>query len=226
MDHELAVATKYGMYWGNAWRETPEGEVVVDGLYLHQPERFSMLFFSVFDKLRQLNDYCFHQLVSSETRLRELMEQRSAAEANKNSSAEEFFYLDDEIPVWTDNVGVTARTVPIVLLCSFTEWGLKLVVKEFCGEVPRKTSSSMSDIESLLDHLRRSPLQVEVEAELIGAVGTFRRMRNEFAHGHWGALATQLETLSLRACFEVVSEIFMRIEEAAWSGPWKADISV
>lgn len=226
MDRELAVAAKYGVYWGSAWTEDAEGAVVADGLYLHQPERFSELFFSIFDRLRQLNDYCFHQLIASETRLADLMEQRSEAAAKKHGSAEELCYLDDEIPAWEDNVGIVARAVPVVLLSSFTEWGLKRIVREFCGEIPRKSVGSMSDVEWLLDCLRRSPLQVEVGAELTGDVGAFRRVRNDFAHGQWEKLAAQLETLSLRTCFEVVSRLFMRIEEAAWSGPWKADISI
>lgn len=224
MDRELAVAAKYGMYWGSVWTEDAEGAVVADGLYLHQPERFSELFFSIFDRLRQLNDYCFHQLIASETRLSDLMEQRSEAAAKKRGSAEELCYFDDEIPAWEDNVGVVARAVPVVLLSSFTEWGLKWVAREFCGEIPRKTIGSMSDVEWLLDCLRRSPLQVEVGAELIGAVGAFRRIRNDFAHGHWETMATQLEALSLRYCFAVVSQLFILLEEAAWSGPWRADI--
>jgi hypothetical protein len=67
------------------------GNILVDGFCIYQPELFSETFFLLFDKLAQLNDYCFNQLISSETKLRELATQRSSG------------YLDDQLPMWKDN---------------------------------------------------------------------------------------------------------------------------
>jgi hypothetical protein len=221
LDYELDTATKYGLFWGGACIEDEDGTVLADGLYLYQPQRFSTTFFLLFDKLRQLNDYCFNQLISSEVKLLELTTQKAAAIARKDGGAEELDYLDDQIPIWEDNVEVVAKTIPIVLLFSFVEWGLKLVSKEFCGSIPHKAARSISDFEFLLRHIQQnSPLQLDITGDLIPAINSFRKIRNAFAHGHWESLATQLSAISLRTCFEVVSRLFQRIEESAWLSPW------
>ncbi|KUY70929.1 hypothetical protein WS46_32685 [Burkholderia sp. RF4-BP95] len=221
MDHELNVANKYGLFWAGALVEDEEGKALADGFYIYQPERFSDTFFLLFDKLRQLNDYCFNQLLSTEKRLRMLAGQRSAAAAQKHCGAEEVDYLDDQIPMWEDNVEVVGRATSIVLLCSFVEWGLKLVTRELCGAIPRKRAHSMSDFEFMLDHLEHNGgLHLDVDDESIDVVNSFRRIRNTFAHGDWTTLNEQLKSVSLRACFEAVARIFQCIEESAWQSPW------
>ncbi|MFU5804200.1 hypothetical protein [[Pseudomonas] boreopolis] len=218
---ELEVASKYGLYWAGARVDDEEGKTLADGLYLSQPERFSNTFFTIFDKLRQLNDYCFNQLLSSERRLRSLTSQRISIAANVYYGAEEFDYLDDNIPMWEDNVEVVGRTTPIVLLCSFLEWGLKLVAKELTGVVPRNRGHATSEFEFILKHLRNNAgLSLFIDAELIDNVHVLRGIRNAFAHGNWTTLKQRLDEISLRICFETVSRIFECIEEAAWRSPW------
>ncbi|MEB5483806.1 hypothetical protein QMA69_04160 [Burkholderia pseudomallei] len=106
LDDELNVANKYGLFWAGALVEDEKGKALADGFYIYQPKRFSDTFFLLFDKLRQLNDYCFNQLLFSEKRLRMLAGQRSAAAAQEHCGAEELDYLDDRIPMWEDNVEV------------------------------------------------------------------------------------------------------------------------
>jgi hypothetical protein len=221
LDDELTVANKYGLYWADSRVEDKEGRVLADGCYLSLPERYSETFFVIFDKLRQLNDHCFNQLLSSEIRLHSLRDQRASAAARTHSDAAEFDYLDDQIPMWEDNVEVIGRATPVILLCSFIEWGLKLVTKELCGAVPRKRAHSLSDFTFLLQHLERDAgLHLRVDLELVKVVNAFRSIRNAFAHGRWEALNAQLDAVSLRTCFETVAEIFAYIEAAAWSSPW------
>jgi hypothetical protein len=201
--------------------ENEDGSVLVDGFYLFEPERFSMPFYVLSEKLRQLNDYCFNQLISSESKLLELTDQRTAAMARKDSWAEEFDYLDDQIPMWEDNVAVIGKAVPVVLLCSFVEWGVKFLTKEFCGSIPRKTIRGLSDVEFLLRYLEQnSQLRLGVTSDLMLPINSFRAVRNSFAHGQWESVATQLSAISLRASFQAVSALFERIEEAAWLSPW------
>jgi hypothetical protein len=221
MDHELNTATKYGLFWSRACIEDEDGNLLVDGFYIYQPELFSTTFFLLFDKLAQLNDYCFNQLISSETKLFELTAQRATAIARKDIGAEELDYLDDQLPIWEDNVAVVGKAMPIVLLCSFVEWGLKFVTQEFCGQVPRKTTSGISDFKFLLHFLQQnSQLRFDSTGNPILSIDSFRKVRNAFAHGQWDSLATQLSAISLRSSFEAVSQLFERIEESAWLGPW------
>ncbi|CRD63383.1 hypothetical protein [Stenotrophomonas thermophila] len=218
---ELEVASKYGLFWANALVEDEDGTLLADGFYLSEPQRFSDTFFTIFDKLRQLNDYCFNQLLASEARLRSLTSQRTSTAANKNCRAEEFDYLDDQIPLWEDNVEVVGRTTPIILLCSFLEWGLKLVAKELTGVVPRNRGHAISDFEFLLKYIReKAGLTLVIDAELTDNVHVFRDIRNAFAHGQWVALSERLDGIPLRVCFETVAQVFQRIEEAAWQSPW------
>src|SRR5690606_15059935 len=160
-------------------------------------------------------------LLASEARLRSLTSQRTSTAANKNCRAEEFDYLDDQIPLWEDNVEVVGRTTPIILLCSFLEWGLKLVAKELTGVVPRNRGHAISDFEFLLKYIReKAGLTLVIDAELIDNVHVFRGIRNAFAHGQWAALSERLDGIPLRVCFETVAQVFQRIEEAAWQSPW------
>jgi len=223
LDQELVTAAKHGLYWGGMWLEDEDGGLLADGRYLYQPLRASETFFLLFDKLRQLNDYCFNQLISSEAKLAELSEQRDAAIADRSCGAEVLDYFHDEIPLWEDSVSVVAKAMPVVLLCSFAEWGLKLVSKEICGDVPRKTNRTMSDIEFLVGHIENvGNLQLDSSSELVSSINSFRSIRNSFAHGHWDELRVDFSGLSLRSCFESVSELFQQIEEAAWRSPWGA----
>ena len=219
--YELEVASKYGLFWANTLIEDENGNVIADGFYLSQPERFSHTFFTIFNKLRQLNDYCFNQLLASETRLCSLTSQRVSSAANENGTAEELDYLDDQMPMWEDNVEAVARTTQVIHLCSFLEWGLKLVAKELTKVVPRNRGHAISDFEFLLQHLEsKAGLLLAIDAELIEYVHVFRGVRNAFAHGQWTALNERLDGISLRVCFESVARIFQSIEEAAWQSPW------
>lgn len=221
MDDELNIAKKYGLFWAGVLVEDEEGRVLADGFYIYQPERFSDTFFLLFDKLRQLNDYCFNQLLSSERRLRALASQRDEVAVQGHCGAEELDYLDDQIPIWEDNIEVIGRATSIILLCSFVEWGLKLVTRELCGAIPRKRGRSMSDFEFMLHHLQHNGgLHLNVDDDSVGVINMFREIRNAFAHGDWATLNEQLDSVSLRTCLEAVARIFQHIEESAWQSPW------
>jgi len=221
MDQEIEVSLKHGLFWGVSHIEDDRGSYIADGHYIYQPERFSNTFFELFGKLRQLNDYCFHQLVSSETKISELLEQRNAALRNTDCDAALLDTLSDDVPLWRSNVSVVSVAVPIVLLSSFVEWGLKLVIADLCDSLPRKPNPSMSDFQFLLQHLQANGgVVLSIDKEQIETVNSFRRVRNAFAHGQWDTLEPLLKTLSLRKCFSTVSSIFQEIEESAWLSPW------
>ena len=54
--------------------------------------------------------------VSSEAKLVELAARRDRATARRHVYAEEFYYLDDQIPMCEDNVEGVAKAIPIVFL--------------------------------------------------------------------------------------------------------------
>lgn len=222
MDDELSVATKFGLFWADTELQDEEGQALTDGFYIALPERYSDTFFPLLHKLQQLNDYCFHQLLSSERRLQALVSQRQDVAAQKQGGAEAWIYLDDQIPQWEDNVEVVGRATSIVLLSSFVEWGLKRVALEFCGTIPRKRGGAMSDVEFMLQHLQRQGgLSPAMEVECMERIHSFRGIRNAFAHGDWEALNAQLQSVSLRACFTAVARLFHCLEASAWQGPWQ-----
>ncbi|PWW29758.1 hypothetical protein DFO74_1575, partial [Chromohalobacter israelensis] len=100
-----------------------------DGFYIYQPDRFWEPFWEVFDKLGQLNNYCFNQLVASEAKLSELQAEYGRAVEEKNAGAEVLDYLSEEVPAWENNVAIFAKAAPIILLASFAEWGLKHICR-------------------------------------------------------------------------------------------------
>jgi len=216
MDAELVVAKKYGLFW--AWSDV-EDEVsgsVADGFYIYHPDRFWEPFWMLFDKLGQLNNYCFNQLVASEAQLSELQVEYDRAVEDKTAGAEVFDYLSEEIPAWEDNVVTFAKAAPIVLLASFTEWGLRHIALTLFGAVPKKTERGMSDIQFYLRHLIHCGLDIKNTNEILSRVDTFRSIRNNFAHGKWNELESALQELSLRDSFASVSAMFEAIEDAAW----------
>ncbi|WP_028101544.1 hypothetical protein [Pseudoduganella violaceinigra] len=220
-DEELNVFKIHGLYMAHAVLEDEEGLEYANGLYLYQPTRFCETFWVVFSKLAQLNNYCFHQLVSSHSHLSELKSQRDEAKNQRWPSAEELDYYDEQIPGWENNVDVIAKANAIVLLCSFAEWALKTISKELTSEVPRKTSRDLSDIEHLLQHIKENAGLALPDQDLeLSIIHSFRTIRNAFAHGNWQELGQQLAVLRLRDCFEAVSSLVMEIEIAAWESKW------
>ena len=221
MDDELYISDKHGLYWSSTWIEDESGITIADGSYIYVAERYSDLFWVIASKLSQLNDYCFHQLVSSKEKLSALREEKTHLISQRHPYAEEFDYLDEAIPAWEENVFVTANAVPIVLLSSFVEWALKSVVKEFCGSVPRKPKSEISDVNFFLQYAKSNGgLNFKLDEETTCTLNSFRMIRNQFAHGNWQTLETLLGTLSLRDCFSAVTRLCQTLEESAWEGPW------
>lgn len=220
-DEELAVFNEHGLYFSHSLLVDEEGVEYANGQYLYQPTRFSETFFVVFDKLAQLNNYCFHQMVSSRSRLSTLKSERDRAANKRWCSAEELIYYDEEIPDWEDNVNVISKATAIILLCSFVEWALKTISGELTSAPPRKNSQNLSDIDYLLQHIKQNAgLLLSGQIEEISLIHTFRKIRNAFAHGNWQELEQQLAALRLRDCFESVSNLLMQIEMAAWESKW------
>ncbi|MDH1629677.1 hypothetical protein [Pseudomonas mosselii] len=223
MIDEIDIATRHALYWARGEALGENGEVLADGSYIYQPTYFSQTFFSLFDKLAQLNDYCFHQLLAGEQRNAELLSQQAEALASADADAAELDYLDDEIRNWDDNLSVIARATALVLLCSFVEWALKQVTNDLYGDVYRKPQKGLSKIEFLLQDLTQRGLEFNLDSEWLATLADFRSIRNAFAHGDWRRVEESLEGISLGACFSVVSRVFERLEEAAWAGPWLQD---
>ncbi|PMV17583.1 MULTISPECIES: hypothetical protein [unclassified Pseudomonas] len=222
MKDELDVAKRYGLFWASSLVEGEDRVPIADGTYIQQPERFSETFWDVFDKLHQLNDYCFLQLVAVEKQRVELFNQRESYLARPNQGAEEIDWLDDQTPRWEDNLAVVTQATSIVLLCSFMEWGLKRVAKDLYGVIPRKPARpAMSDIQFFLEHLKQSGLPFRMDPAVLDAIDSFRNVRNAFAHGEWASVEDQLAKISLLTCFESVAQVFACLESASWDGPWR-----
>lgn len=215
-DRELAVAQKYRLYWAQATMEDEQGRIL-NGSYLYRPSRFWEPFWILFDKLGQLNDYCFNQLIATEDRLVKLQHQNAMAAGDASVGAEALDYYSEAIPGWEDNVATFTKAAPLILLASFTEWGLKHLACSLFGHVPKKTVRSMSDIQFQLNYLVRSGLKLNKPESLLIPIGTFRKVRNNLAHGNWELLTEQLQGVCLRDAFVGVSNLFEAIEEAAWN---------
>lgn len=222
VDQELATAQKYGLYWAESMMEDEHGEFLADGCYLYRPSRFWEPFWILFQKLGQLNDYCFNQLVASEGKLRELQFQRKLADEDDTAGAEASAYYSEAVPFWEENVATFTKAVPLVLLASFAEWGLKHIAINLCGCVPKKTDRSKSDIEFLLFYLVSAGISVSEPEKLLAPIGSFREVRNNFAHGKWALLTDELRAIGLRDAFVSVSNLFEAIEEAAWRSAYGA----
>lgn len=216
MDTELVVAKKYGLFWTWSYVDDDVAGSIADGFYIYQPDRFWEPFWEVFDKLGQLNNYCFNQLVASEARLSELQAEYGRAVEEKNAGAEVLDYLSEVVPAWEDNVATFAKAAPVILLASFTEWGLKHIAINLFGGSPKKADRRISDIQFYSHHLVSCGLEVENIDELLSQVGTFRSIRNNFAHGKWNEIEKNLQELSLREAFSSVSAMFESFEDAAW----------
>ncbi|WP_438764980.1 hypothetical protein [Kushneria sp. TE3] len=216
MNSELMAAKKYGLFWSHhsVWDEALGSSF--DGLYIYQPDRFWQPFWVLFNKLGQLNDYCFNQLVASETKLNELRAAYDCAVENKASGAEVFDFFSEEIPIWEDNIATFAKATPIVLLASFTEWGLKHIVESLFEDAPKKKERGISDIRFYVRYLVNYGVEINNVDELILQVDEFRVVRNNFAHGKWSKLEEDLHELSLKKAFTSVSKLFEEIEDAAW----------
>lgn len=220
-DEELAVVNEHGLYFAHSLLFDEEGVEYANGHYLYQPTRFCETFFVVFGKLAQLNNYCFHQMVSSHSRLTILKSERDRAANKRWCSAEELDYYDEQIPDWEDNINVISKATAIILLCSFAEWALKTISIELTSASPRKNSQSLSDVEHLLQHIKQNAgLSLPDQTEEMSLIHAFRKIRNAFAHGNWQELEQQLAVLRLRDCFESVSDLLMQIEMAAWGSKW------
>lgn len=213
---ELLVARKCGLYWSKSVLLDENGVVLVDGTYLYYPEQFWSIFFELFDKLHQLNDYCFNQLIASEAKLGEFVSRERLALENQSTSAEELDFYSEQIPFWENTSSVFSKAMPIILLSSFSEWGLKFLLTRLFGNVPRKLDRSISDIQFYLNHLIVSGIDVPNPEGLMAPINTFRRVRNDFAHGRWHELDCKIDNLSLRDAFSNVSMLFAEVEKSAW----------
>lgn len=223
MSDELDVAAKYGLFWASTTWEREDGHLLADSSYIYQPERFSKTFSVLFDKLRQLNDYCYQLLLSVEERWTDLNQQRASAIACSDTGAEELCWLDDVIPHWDDNVKVVTHATSAVLLSSFLEWGLKRIAKDLNVDIPRKSGRGMSDVKFLLLQLKQSGLNIQLDPKIDKAIDNLRSVRNSYAHGEWDQVEKKLTKISLIECFKVVSELFVHLEKAVWDGPWKGE---
>ncbi|MGC1547033.1 MAG: hypothetical protein WA777_00740 [Rhodanobacter sp.] len=202
--------------------EDQDGEPLADGCYLYRPSRFWEPFWVLFEKLGQLNDYCFNQLVASEGKLRELQCQQKIADEDDTAGAEASAYYSEAVPGWEENVATFTKAVPLVLLASFAEWGLKHIAIHLCGCIPKKTDRSKSDVEFLLFYLVSAGIAVSEPEKLLIPIRSFREVRNNFAHGKWALLADELRDINLRDAFVGVSSLFETIEEAAWRSAYGA----
>lgn len=221
MDYEFAIARRYRLFWSNTCIESSRGEILADGRYIYEPDRFSTLFFAIFNKLQQLNDHCFYQLLSFHTRQDDLATLRDAAINDFTMGAEELIYIDEKVDALENTTQVAIVATSTVLLCSFIEWGLKLVANEMCGPKPQRRDRSLNQIASMLHHIEQhGRLELHIDPDQLLFIGTFRKIRNAFAHGDWERLGGQLSSTFLRTGFEAVSGIFQAIEFAAWQSPW------
>lgn len=223
MNHEIEIFRRHGLFWSGTLAQDSSGKILADGDYIQMPERFSDCFWVIFDRLGQVNDYCFQQLISSEAKLKDLENERKDLGSGKLplECASQLDYLDEAIPNWTHNVNVIAKSSILIVLSSFVEWALKRVIQEFLGEVSRNQMGGKSKIDSYLLLLNKQVFSdMTIPAKTKYILDSFRKSRNEFAHGDWETLENTLSSINLREAFESVSELLFLLEEHAWSSEW------
>ena len=223
MNLEIEIYEKYGLFWADSSIDDSSGHTLAEGFYIPMPDRFSECFWILFDRLGQVNDYCFHSLLSSEKKLNDLKKDKADLESGKVKleCASQLDFLNESIPSWTHNVNIISQSSVLVILASFVEWGLKRVVQEFLGGVPKKQKQEKSKIDGYIRLLKNQVFpDLVVPQEIEATLDSFRKARNEFAHGDWEKLRITLATVNLREAFESVAELFTLLEESAWSSQW------
>ena len=226
MDDEVELYKKYGLFWFQACIPDPDSpnDFLAEGFYIQMPERFSKCFWTLFDRLGQVNDYCFQMLLASESKLNELKNERIDLASNIKPSvcASQFDYFDDQIPNWTHNVNIISKSSTLVILASFVEWGLKIITEELKLKISKEDFRNKSKIDAYIFLLQRTLFNdLVIPREIQEILTSFKKSRNQFAHGDWDDLESTIYLIDLREAFEAVSELFIIIEKKTWMTVWK-----
>lgn len=165
-------------------------------------------FLSISRKLAQLTDYCHNQVIASKNKLDELRRENTELII----SCDNPFTLEsasEEIDNWAMIVNLYSQSVPVVLLMSFLEWSLKLILKEYTGDVPRKPKNTkLSDVEFYIQQISKNQKHTfNIESTIMEKISVFRDIRNHFAHGEWDKVENLLAKTGLRDGFCIVSKL-------------------
>ncbi|MCW8880271.1 MAG: hypothetical protein OQJ89_09005 [Kangiellaceae bacterium] len=206
---EIDIPKKLGLWWSKSWLEDQDGKVVASSDYLYMPERFSECFWVLFERLNYTHDYCLHQLVSSEEKLRQLRE-----DAKECPDIEDHYY-------WEYNVDVISKSNVLMIMSSFIEWGLKRVLKELVGSIPKKGNKRTSDIDHYITCIKSEALiDLDLAPRAKSCLNALRKLRNKFAHGEWEKIEPLLKDLTFKEMFTCISDLFSQIENLAWESEW------
>jgi uncharacterized protein YutE (UPF0331/DUF86 family) len=206
---EIDIPKKLGLWWSKSWLEDQDGNVVTSNDYLYMPERFSECFWVLFERLNYTHDYCLHLLISSEEKLQQIRE-----DEKEYPDIEDHYY-------WEYNVDVISKSNVLIVMSSFIEWGLKRVLIELVGSIPKKENRKTSDIEHYLACIKSEILMdLEIPQETRNNLNTLRKLRNKFAHGEWDKIEPLLVDLTFKETFSAISDLFYRIERLAWESEW------
>lgn len=217
----LSSFDKDKLFWaGFGMYDDDDHEIICED-YLFEPEHFSNIFWQISFQMAQLNDYCVLTLQAAEDHYATLLREKRKLEKNPHTSAEELDVLCDAVSAWEDNVHVVSQASCVILLSAFLERALKLLCTEFAPGVQVKKLKRTSDIDSYLAHLKNQcGLSISEDTDTAQLRNVFRKIRNDFAHGSWDNLKTDLANLNLRDAFGAVSNLLCGIENAAWDSEW------
>ena len=206
---DIKKSEKFGLWWSKYDVLDKDWNVIASNDYLYMPERFSECFWILFERLHHTHDYCLHQLIESQNKLEELIE-----ETKENPDSEGHYY-------WEYNVDVVSKSTVLVVMASFIEWGLKKVLKELTGSIPSRTNKSISNIEHYISGIQNLALNdLKLSQELSFKLEMLRKLRNKFAHGDWDQIEEILKEIRFKDTFKAISDLFEEIEQLAWSSPW------
>lgn len=224
-DTHLEIAEETGLFWANTTFGGIDGLPEYDGCYLFMPGEYLEPFYLISEKLCALNNFSFSQLVAARALLNLLKLEYVKAEKDKSSEAELLDILSDDSQQWEELNRTVVIAVPILMLQSFVDWGLKMVVRNCTSKTFRRPDRRRSEILQLLDFLQSEwVIEIKRDEWTDQALFILGNARNKFAHGDWEEFSDISTSHSLRDWFRAVSLLFEAVEKAYRQSQTNAEV--
>lgn len=195
--------------------------------YVFQSQFGLVDFIIIQEEMEQLHEYCFLCLESTTSKLnglvRNLEDYSTGAKVAEDPEMGDITLLvvdglrEFEIPRWSETQAFLVNAMCLLLLSSLAERSLKSLCISLspAGINFKHPNKSMSKTAAYIFYLQHScGLAFEEPADAASVRENCRVMRNDFAHGDWDAVRTNINAQPLRKAFEAYAILFEKIESA------------
>ena len=185
------------------------------------------IFHRIQEEMSQLNDFCLLSLESTYEHVQKLKSYSSKLRSGEDIAFDEAMgdISDDvawgieefQLPIWMDTQQFISRAMCLVLLSALLEKSLKDLVKFFSHNqtVKFKKTKGTGEVESLLIHLNDEfGINFNEPEQSIEARELCRKIRNDFAHGHWDKVKESIRNYRLVSAFAAVAALLTAIDKA------------